>query len=353
MAIQLAPIHTSALASRLDRIIEETGFSGVVHVADAEHVRYARAAGWAERAHRIPNTLDTQFAIASGTKALTALAVMSLVADEALALDATVSPLLGPHQVLVDRAVTVRHLLAHTSGMGDYLDESAIADIEDYVLEIPVHRLACPTDFLPLLRARPPKFPPGTSFAYCNSGYVLLALLIEVVSGRSYYDVVQQRVCAPAGMDATAFLRLDELPGCAAIGYLPKRGWRTNHLHVPVRGGGDGGAYSTAADIARLWAALFAEKILPSAVVRQMIQPQHDVGPTSRPYGLGFWLSSAREVVGIEGSDPGISFRSSFEPSTGALYTVLSNTTAGAWPVARELEALLSTPTPGASATSP
>ena len=95
----------------------------------------------------------------------------------------------------------------------------------------------------------PATFPPGTSFSYCDSGYVLLAILIEVVTGRSYYDVIQERVFAPAGMRDTAFLRLDQLP-----------------------------------------------------------------------------------------DDPGISFRSAFEPRTTLLYTVLSNTTDGAWPVVRELE---------------
>ncbi len=329
------------LSSRIDRIVDDTGFAGVVHVACAERVVYARASGFLDRAHGVPNTLDTRFAIASGTKALTAITVMSLVAEGVLALDAEAQSVLGGAGELVDRGVTVRHLLAHTSGIGDYLDEGAIADMEDYVLDVPVHRLACPADFLLVLGGRPAKFQPGTRFAYCNSGYVLLALVIEAVSGRSYYDVVQERVCAPAGMHATAFLRLDALPGSAAIGYLPKRGWRTNHLHLPVRGAGDGGAYATADDIARLWTALFTGRILPPAVVTEMVRPQHDTASTSRPYGLGFWLAKGREAVQLEGFDAGISFRSSFEPSTGLLYSVISNTTSGAWPVVREIEAVL------------
>ena len=266
---------------------------------------------------------------------------MSLVVEGALALDTEVQSVLGGGDAIVEQGVTVRYLLAHTSGIGDYLDESAIADIEDYVSEVPVDRLARPADFLPMLRGRPAKFQPGTGFAYCNSGYVLLALLIEAVSGRSYYDVVQERVCSPAGMHATAFFRLDELPESAAIGYLPSRAWRSNQLHVPVRGAGDGGAYSTAGDIARLWTALFTGRIVPLTVVTEMVRPQHDVAPSSRKYGLGFWLANGREAVLLEGSDAGISFRSTFEPSTGLLYSVLSNTTSGAWPVVSELEAVL------------
>jgi len=329
---------SDSFSSRLDRVIDETDFSGVVHIARAERILYSRARGLADRARGVPNTLDTQFAIASGTKGLTALAVMSLVAEGRLALDATAESVLEGAGDLVDPAVTVRHLLAHTSGMGDYLDEDAIADIEDHVLEVPVHRLASPADFLPLLRGRSAKFQPGTRFAYCNSGYVLLALVIEAVSGRSYYDVVKERVTAPAGMQATAFLRLDKLPDEAAIGYLPNRGWRTNDAHVPVRGAGDGGAYATAGDTARLWRALFAGQILPLAIVTEIVRPQHSVAPNSRGYGLGFWLTN--DGVFLEGSDPGISFRSTFKPSTGLLCSVLSNTTSGAWPVVKEIEAL-------------
>jgi CubicO group peptidase (beta-lactamase class C family) len=332
---------TDPLSSRIDAMIEETGFSGAVSVARGGRVVYARAAGLSDRAHGVPNTLETRFAVASGTKGLTALAVMSLVADGALALDAAVSSLLGAASELVDPAVTLRQLLAHTSGVGDYLDEAALTDIEDYVLTVPVHRLACPADFVPVLRGRPAQFAPGARFAYSNSGYVLLALIIEARTGRSYYDVVHERVCLPGGMRETAFLRLDELPGSAAIGYLPGRGYRTNHLHLPVRGAGDGGVYTTAGDLARLWTALFGGGIVPRAVLEEMLRPQHEVVPPSRGYGLGVWLVDERGAVEIEGSDPGISFRSRFEPGTGLVFSVLSNTTTGAWPIVKALGALL------------
>jgi CubicO group peptidase (beta-lactamase class C family) len=237
--------------------------------------------------------------------------------------------------------VTLRHLLAHTSGIGDYLDESTFTDIEDHVLDVPVHRLAAPQDFLAVLRGRPAKSAPGERFAYCNSGYVLLALLVEAVSGRSYYDIVHERVCVPAGMQATAFLRLDELPGSAAIGYLRGPGLRNNSLHLPVRGAGDGGVYSTADDLAQLWAALFAGRIVPPALLGEVLRPQHETTLGTRSYGLGFWLLEERGAVVLEGSDPGISFRSYVEPTTGLQFSVLSNTTSGAWALAKELALLI------------
>jgi len=329
------------LTSRIDRVAKETDFSGVVQIARDKDVLYRRVSGLADRAHNIPNTPSTQFAVASGTKALTALAVMSLVKDGKLELETRARDALGSAGSSLDPDITVRHLLAHTSGIGDYLDEDTIGDVEDYALDVPVHRLAEPRDFLPLLRGRLAKFPPGTRFSYCNSGYVYLAVLIEAASGRSYHDVVQAEVCAPAGMQATEFLRLDELPGTAAIGYLPKRSWRTNHLHLPVRGAGDGGAYSTVGDIARFWSALFTGCIVPRTLVNEMIRPQLDSPAEKLAYGLGFWLDRKRGAVQVEGCDPGISFRAAYQPETGVSYTVLANTTSGAWPVAREAQAVL------------
>ena len=330
------------LEEALDQIADETDFSGVVQVARDGDVLYEHARGLADRAHGIANTIETQFAIASGTKGFTALAVMSLVADGALKLDTSVREILGNQLELIDPAVTVGHLLAHTSGIGDYLDEGAAGDISDYALAVPVHQLAHPNDYLAVLRGHPTKFAAGERFEYCNGGYVILAIVAEAASGTSYYDLVAERVCAPAGMTATAFLRSDQLPGSAAIGYLPgDDGWRTNWLHLPVRGAGDGGAYSTLADIAAFWSALFAGTILPRPIVDDVVRVHHDVPSEDKRYGLGFWLRADRDTVMLEGFDAGVSFRSAYDPTSSLLYTVISNTSSGAWPLVKVLDDML------------
>ena len=137
-----------------------------------------------------------------------------------------------------------------------------------------------------MLDGHPTKFEPGERFIYCNGGYVVLALLAERASGVPFHDLVEQRVCAPAGMVDTAFLRSDELPGRAALGYLEDDGLRTNILHLPVRGTGDGGAYTTAADVHRFWDALFAGRIVAPETVAEMVRVahRHDRGrPPLRP----------------------------------------------------------------------
>jgi CubicO group peptidase (beta-lactamase class C family) len=124
-----------------------------------------------------------------------------------------------------------------------YLEEDDISDINDYVLKAPVHELANPEHHLPVLDGHAPKWAPGERFSYCNGGYVVLALIAEREAGTSFPELVRQCVCQPAGMADTAFLRSDELPGRAAVGYLAVDGLRTNVFHLPVRGSGDGGVY--------------------------------------------------------------------------------------------------------------
>jgi CubicO group peptidase (beta-lactamase class C family) len=228
------------LEGELDAVVEETGFSGVIRVDHAQEVEIARAYGLASRGYGIPNTVDTRFGLASGTKALTALAVASLVEEGLLGLDTTARSLLGDDLPLVGDDVTVEHLLAHRSGIGDYLDEDVGVDVTEYLLPVSVHELATTEQYLAVLEGHPPKFAPDERFAYCNGGYVVLALIAERASGIPFHELVQQRVCAPAGMVDTAFLRSDDLPGRVALGYLEVDGaWRTNVLHLPVRGNGD------------------------------------------------------------------------------------------------------------------
>ena len=329
------------LEEAIDRLAAETGFSGVVRVDRGDGTDLAKAYGLAHRGHRIAATVDTQFAIASGGKGLTALTVVSLIEAGMLDAATTARSVLGSDLPLIGDEVTVEQLLAHRSGIGDYVDEEAGNEITDHVLPVPVHELATTEQFLRVLDGYPAKFPPGERFSYCNSGYVVLALMAERASGIPFHDLVRQRVCEPAGMHDTRFLRSDELPGRAAHGYLVTDGLRTNVFHLPVRGSGDGGIYSTAADIHTMWGAFFAGRIVSTDWVAEMVRPRSDVPAESMRYGLGFWLHESREAVMLEGYDAGVSFRTVHDPEAGVSHTVLSNTSDGAWPITRNLDRLL------------
>jgi CubicO group peptidase (beta-lactamase class C family) len=252
--------------------------------------------------------------------------------------------LLGDDLPLIDDAVTVQHLLAHRSGIGDYVDESGDFDVTEYVMPVPVQRLLRTSDYLHVLEGHPQVFPPGERFQYCNSGFVVLAVLIERATGESFHDVVERCVIRTAGLAATSFLRSDMLPGTAATGYLDHAtpGW-SNVLHLPVRGSGDGGVYTTVGDICRLWTAVVAGEVVSPEAVQSMTSP-HSAPATasgSYDYGLGCWLRNPRHMLEWEGYDAGASFRAGHDRASGITFAVCSNTSEGAWPIADEITRLI------------
>jgi CubicO group peptidase (beta-lactamase class C family) len=332
------------LASAVDSVAEANGFSGVVRVDRGDEVELVKAYGLAHRGYEIPNTAATRFAIASGTKGLTAATVASLIEDGSLDLSTTARSVLGQDLPLIADDVTVEHLLSHRSGIGDYVDEESDLDVADYLMPVPVHELATTEQYLAVLDGHETKFLPDERFSYCNSGYVVLALIAERTSGIPFHELVRQRVCDPAGMDDTEFLRSDELPGRAATGYLTIDGVsRTNVFHLPVRGSGDGGIYTTVADVSSFWRALFAGRIVSAETVAEMVRPRSEAPGGSWRYGRGFWLGASSDIVMLEGSDAGVSFRSVHDPGRRITHTVISNTADGAWPMTKFLAERLAT----------
>ncbi len=333
----------AGLVGQIDRLARDEGFAGVVRVDRGPEVLVEKAYGLAHRGEALATTVGTRFGIASVTKGLTALTVMSLVEDGTLALSTTARSVLGDDLPLVSPEVTVTHLLEHRSGIGDYVDEDAGWTPADYVLDVPVHRLATTEDYLAVLDGFPAKFAPGQRFSYCNSGFVILALVAERAAGAPFHDLVRQRVCEPAGMTRTAFLRSDELPGGVARGYVTVEGVdRTNVFHLPVRGSGDGGAYSTAADIRSLWTALFSGRIVSLPALAEMTRARSETDNCGLAYGRGFWLHPAGEIVLLEGLDAGVSARSVHDPLLDLTHTVISTSSGGAWPMTGLVDGLVS-----------
>ena len=330
------------LPESVRRVAAETGFSGVIRIDDRGGTQLSGAFGLAHRGARLPNTLDTQFAIASGGKTLTALAIVSLIVDGTLSLDTTPRSVLGTDLPLVADDVTIGHLLAHRSGIGDYIDEDdEDLDSNAYVLVSAVHELANTEAFLAEVDGYPAKFAAGERFSYCNAGCIVLALIAERASGVEYHELVHNRVLFPAGMVDTAFLRSDEPSGRMALGYLHLDGLRTNVMHLPVRGNGDGGIYTTVADVHVFWNALFDGQIVPEEWVAEMTRPHSEVPQENARYGLGFLLSETGSTVNLVGGDAGVSFYSAHDPAIRSTWTVVSNTTDGAWPMVRHLRKAL------------
>lgn len=325
---------TSTLADQLAATAATTDFSGVVRVSVEGEVQAEFARGYADRSSRRPNALTTRFGVASGTKGFTALAVLSMVESGELSLDTNVRDVVGTHLPNIDPAVTLDHLLSHRSGIGDYLDEEALGDVDDHVLgDRSVHLFVEPSDYLHLLRVPPQRHPPGERFRYNNSGFMVLALVIELAAG-GFRQAVEQRVLRPAGMNRSGFFRSDSLPPDVALGYL--QDGRTNVFHLPVVGGGDGGIYLCLDDVSAFWAALFDGRIVSPASVRLFTEVVSDNGDEPS-YGRGVWLGDGGDHVWLEGQDAGVSFMSGTRRHTGLEYAVLSNTSSGAWPLVRAI----------------
>lgn len=169
----------------------------------------------------------------------------------------------------------------------------------------------------------------------------MLALVSERAAGRPFEQLVHDLVCVPAGLEATAFVRGDELAPGMAVGYLATDGLRSNVLHLPVLGSGDGGIVTTARDVHRLWSAWMAGAVVPAEIRDLMLSPRSEAPEQDLRYGLGCWLHATTAVVALEGMDAGVSFRTVHDPRTDTTHTVLANTSSGAWPMTRALDDML------------
>jgi CubicO group peptidase (beta-lactamase class C family) len=340
-------MDTTKISDIVDASIDHHAFSGVVAIRHQDTVLYERAAGYADRSNTVANTPDTRFGIASGTKFFTALAIGKLVEAKKLAFSTKLTDCVALNFPSYSPAITIRHLLTHTSGIPDYYDEEKITDFDTFALSVPSYALHGPRDYLATFPHEPMKFAPGERFSYSNGGYILLGVVIEELSGLKYQDFVEQTIFKPIGMSRSGYFALNKLPEQTAQGYIEEaEGWRTNIYNLPIVGASDGGAFTTVHDIATLWEAFWRGEIVSQALVELYAQAyvKADMAGTDVYYGHGLWMTVAegqtRDVY-ILGGDAGVSFKSWVDRDNELQVTVISNTTDGAWPVLREIDRAL------------
>lgn len=323
------------LATHLARAATESDLSFTVLLTHGEEPVFEACHGLADRAAGLPVTSRTRFAVASLSKMFTAVAVLAALVDAGTSPHARVVDLLPERRRprTLDPAITVHHLLTHTSGMGDYAeeDEDLPGYVEDYGslwVDRPCYRMRRPDDFLPLYAELPPVAAPGQAFHYCNGGYVLLGALLEELTGEEFAGAVGARVFEPAGMVDSGYFALDEVRPDLALGYLPPRApgdpWRSNIFSTPVVGGGDGGAFVTSRDVVRFLRALGAGTLLSPETTAQLLMPHVPVeGDLSMGYGV---FVGADGCFGHGGGDPGVEALSRHLPSRDTTMVVLANT---------------------------
>lgn len=275
-------------------------FSGVVVLEHAGEVVFAGAYGHAHLGFRVANQLDTRFNLASVTKLFTTVAVLQLVEQNKLSIDATVHELLPDIDIASSDRMTIHHLLTHQSGLGDYWNERCRQS----------RSVLRTTDaYLDLIDGAQPAFDPGTATAYSNSGFVLLGAIIEQVSGTDYYDYIRMNVCRPAGMERAEHLELDRIEDFAH-GYThfewegtAHPDFRTDNLfQYPVRGSAATGLYASGPEVATFGLALRSGELLDESSLRRMLPPPASDTPSygtqQVPYSRGLAIGHGGRAFG-------------------------------------------------------
>lgn len=335
----------------IEKLVLETigsrPFSGVVLVARDGEVLFGRGFGYANRADEVPNALSTRFAQASGSKTFTAVAVARLVEAGSFAFETPIVDCLDCWPSGLDASVTVHHLLTHTSGIPDYFDENEENGFEGLWTEKPMYSIREPHDLLHLFADSLMKFTPGARFSYCNSGFVMLGLLIEEHGGVGFSDYIDSEVFANAGMADSGYFSLDRLPSRTAFNYLTAEDGDTPRINiytVPIVGQPDGGAFVTALDMASFWLALGEGRLLGATGTDQLLRSHVATGRGDEEYGYGVWIdprSQETRVHHSEGGDPGVNFISGTLLEDRVSITVISNTDGGVLSIYKTIVAAL------------
>lgn len=258
--------------------------ASVLVIRDGEPL-VRRAYGFANLEERIAATPSTNYRLASVTKQFTAAAILLLAEDGRLRLDDPVRKWL-PSLPDATNGVTIRHLLTHTCGVVDYEDvipPGTTVQLKD-------------ADVLRLLESQPRTyFAPGTSYRYSNSGYALLALIVEKASGETFATFLRDRIFTPLGMTNTvAHEEGVSTVAQRAFGYTNEGGrWIRTDQSLTSAVLGDGGIYSSIEDLAKWDAALDDDRLLSTESRRLAFTPATKTDKADVEYGFGWRISGA------------------------------------------------------------
>jgi D-alanyl-D-alanine carboxypeptidase len=315
------PALVAALRTKLDKDSGADKFAGAVLLAKDGKPIFTGAYGMADREKKIPNTLNTEFRIGSMNKMFTAVSILQLVQAGKISLSDPVGKYLTdyPNKDIATK-VTIYQLLTHTGGTGDFFGP-----------QFDAHRLELKTlqDYLRLYGERAPEFEPGGRWEYSNYGFLMLGVIVERVSGKSYYDYVIEYIYAPAGMSSTGSLPEDQNVPDRSMGYTHLDGpeLRPNTDTLPYRGTSAGGGYCTVGDFLRFANALTSHKLLNAQNTDLLTTGKIDT-PRGDKYAFGFMDNAAGTPLrhfGHGGGAPGMNGEVQIFPQSGYVIVVLSN----------------------------
>jgi CubicO group peptidase (beta-lactamase class C family) len=294
-----------------------------ISITSGTNVIKSQGYGDANLEWKIPADHETVFQLASLTKQFTAVAIEFLIQDRKLKLDERASDFLEDIP-LAWRKVTIRNLLTHTSGIKNYTSVTNFMDL--------TRTHASHADVINSIKAYPLDFEPGDRYSYSNSGYYILGMIVEKVSGMSFDDYLHSRIFAPLGMTRTRVNSLTDIIEKRAAGYDRTgdilKNAETIDLSWPFAAGA---LVSTADDMARWHIGLLSGKVLPRAVLDQMWRPAKLNNGGESDYGFGWSIATQKghRVVQHAGGIPGFATFSKIIPDTQLSITVLINLETG------------------------
>ncbi|MGH1433781.1 MAG: serine hydrolase [Lewinella sp.] len=260
-------------------------FNGSVLVAENGEIIYKNGFGQANMEWNIPNKSDTKHRLASITKQFTAMAIVQLVAENKLALDQPITTYLPDYPKATGDSVTIHHLLTHTSGIPNYTSFPNYRE----VMRAPHNTM----ELVSLFADLPLEFSPGEQFAYSNSGYVLLGVIIEKITGKSYEQVLQDKIFSPLEMNDTGYDQHRTIIENRASGYNKIANTFENASYIDMSAAFAAGAlYSTVEDLYRWDQALYTEKLLPKEYMDLLFDTH--IAAWGQHYGYGWEIGKLR-----------------------------------------------------------
>jgi CubicO group peptidase (beta-lactamase class C family) len=328
------------LKERLEELARKDQFSGTVLLAKNNQILFEQAYGFADHAFEARNRVDTKINLGSMNKMFTAVAILQLMQQGKLSAEDPLIKLLPDYPGKdVAAKVTVQQLLTHTSGIADFFGKEFIDSNPGKYRTLAA--------YLPLFAEKPLLFEPGSRYRYNNAEYIVLGLIIERLSGESYYDYVREHIFKPAGMINTDSYNVDDDVPNLALGYTranpgsppdPAAPRRTNLFMHLSRGVSAGGGYSTVEDLLRFSAAVQGNKLLDAEHTNILMTGKVPTRPGAK-YGYGMeeeFLNGVR-IVGHNGGGPGISSQLDMYPDLGYTVAVMSNYDGGIFTFLRRL----------------
>lgn len=321
---------TQKVDEYLKAAVDILHFNGSVLVKHEGKILAARGLGMANIEHDVPNTPQTKFRIGSISKSFTALLVLQQVDAGKLKLDDPINQYLD-HPPEAWQPITIHHLLCHTGGIYNYTDS-----LEWLARQATLNK---PEKLVPLFRDKPLQFAPGEKHEYCNSGYILLGLILEKLTGKDYETLVREQIAEPLDMRDTGYDHPNDILPRRASGYRHAKGKSVNARFIDMASADSAGAlYSTVEDLSKYDDALTAGKLLSADSYAKLFTP------VKSDYGYGWVIEdqSGEKLIWHTGGINGFASSLVRRPDARSCVVALSNYEDGpAHRVSRDLMALV------------